>query len=166
MGGKSPETFADHRTCATVCAIDARTFPSDNTGMKMVFRILVLASVALFVLPPSWCCFIPLGNALTGTGILVPPAAPVSGCCHRPTPAPVQQPVEDPRPVPTPTDCCCLDRIVPEPSMTVSCDQDATIVCWLLPIRSVGHDGPHQAVVQERQPVPLALHILHCVWLC
>jgi hypothetical protein len=166
LRGSLERTLRGHRTCAAGCAIDLTIFETDNACMNMVFRSLVLASTALFVLPPGWCCFVPLGKAVAELCAPEAPAfASVNACCHRPISLPVQ-PAQEPRPVPANADCCCSDRMVAEPDSTITFDRDVTVVCWLVAFAPLCNEAHEEVVVSERQPLPLALHILHCVWLC
>ena len=134
--------------------------------MTIVFRSLVLASVALFVLPPGWCCFVALGNAGAG-------ACALGRSCCRPgkrvlssahfltgTAYPRNLVLFPPMPI-----AAVQTEWLPSP-ITITFDQDATVVCWLALSTPLGNECSRQVVRQERQPVPLALHILHCVWLC
>jgi hypothetical protein len=129
---------------------------------------LVLASSLVLLLPPGWCCFVPLPVI---TGVAKAAEQCRGGCrqagrckvsCKGKGKAPVQPPLPAP---PCPYCCYEPDWLKPAPPEQVGADRSS--VALAAPI-----DRPPAPTVL-RHPLDLSLpdpspplHILKCVWLC
>ena len=118
----------------------------------------------LLVPPPGWCCYVvDMTEALTP---VEPVPAPTKKCCCCEEPAKPQpkQPKEKPgRPI---NNCCpAFDKLKPDGSVRIAPDS-AGLSAAVIPLLPVSGTGVLQPACQNSFVSSIALHLLHCVWLC
>jgi hypothetical protein len=120
----------------------------------MLVRFLTLICSLILVLPPGWCCLVPVRSAEGAT------ARRCCGCphCRRPDPAPKPAPVK-------PHECPCFDRQFTPPTGPQTLPAGAAMMAPLPPFEP----APAESLRLDRAAVHLAdppLHLTHCTWLC
>jgi hypothetical protein len=136
-----------------------------------VLRSLVIAISLLLVVPPGWCCMVPV-HAATATDAKATATVPMKpagcrGCCKhetQPQPGPADTPSGPP-----PGHCCCIDRLTGLPS-PAGAEKAGLGFAFAAPLPHAVSVPPLVRFIEEAasvvHPPTRQLHILKCVWLC
>jgi hypothetical protein len=122
----------------------------------LLSKLLVLITAALTVLPPGWCCTMPVEPA----GDAAAKSAPC--CCRHNQSVPCHEPV----PIKQVVECCC-DKDLASPPQPVTVPQDSGVFFPVAVATAPAALGGIADLVFANSPAPpQPLNILHCVSRC